>query len=107
MAQPVKVDIGAAVHGHQRAAFDCLALDVALQTGHTEGTRWLGDGARVLVDVLDGRADLVGAHQQHLVHALAGDTERLLAHLLHGNAVGEDPHMVENHPFSGRERVVH
>ena len=50
----------------------------------------LGDGARVLEDVLDRGADLVGGHQQDLIDVLLGEAEGLLADAAHRDAVGED-----------------
>ena len=41
--------------------------DVLLEPGDCEGARRLDDGARVLEDVLDGGADLVRGHLDHLV----------------------------------------
>ena len=106
VAQAVEVEVGAALDGHQRAPVRGVALDPPLESGDAERAGRLGDRPRVLVDVLDRGADLVGADQDHLVDALAGDAKGLGADLFHGDAVGEQRHRVEHDAFAGGQRGV-
>ncbi len=79
----------------ERALAAILARHVFLDAGHRQGARGLGDGARVLENVLDGGADLIGAHQNDLIDVLARKTKGLLAHAPHGDAVGEHADAIE------------
>ena len=56
----------------------------------------------VLEDVLDRRADLVGADEDDLVDDLAREAERLLADAPHGDAVGERADAVERDELPAR-----
>ena len=103
MAQAVEVDVGAAEHRHQALAGQIAALGVLFDSRHRQSPSRLGDAAGVVVDVLDGGADLVGAHQHHLVHELAGKAEGLLADLAYRHPVGEQAHLLERHPAAGRQ----
>jgi hypothetical protein len=64
-----------------------------LRPGHREGARRLHDAAGLVEDVLDRRADLVVVTRTTpSTHSLR-DGERVLAHLAHRDAVGEDAHL--------------
>ncbi len=95
MAQAVEVHIGAAHDGHHGLAPGARLLDILFQPSHAQGSRRFGDGAGVVEDVLDRRADLVSIHADHLVHTLPGQPEGLLADLFHCDAIGEDVHFVQ------------
>ena len=84
-----------------------LARHVALHAGHAQRARGLRDRAGVLVDVLDRGADLVGADEEHLVHALLSDAEGLPPHLPDRHPVGEDADLVEHDALTRRQRIVH
>ena len=107
-AQAVEVHVGAARRsppacGPWRGARSIQRLAPA----SAERARGLHHGARVLEDVLDRRADLVGVDQHHLVDELARQAEGLLAHLAHRHAVGEEVHVRQRHAPAGLERGVH
>src|SRR3569623_1457978 len=106
MAQAIEVHVGAAVDGHEVLALYPRALDVALHARDRQRAGRLGDGARVVEDVFDGGADLVGADQYHLVHALARNAKRLFADLPHGHAVGEDAHLIQPHTLLALQRAI-
>ena len=67
----------------------------------------LRDGARVLEDVLDGGADLVGGHEQDLVDVLLGEAKGFLADAPHGDAVGENADARQRHALAGAQRFEH
>ena len=72
-----------------------------------ERARRLRDGARVLENVLDRRARLVGVHEHDLVNERFADPERLLTNHLDRHAVGEGVNLVEHDAVALRERAVH
>ena len=78
-----------------------------LMPGDRERAGGLDDGARVLEDVLDRRADLVGVDEHDLVDVLAAQPEGLLADPPHRDAVGEDADALERHALAGAQRLVH
>ena len=88
-------------------SLDALLLDVPLGTGHAERRRRLDDRACVLEHVLHRGAELVGVDEDHVVDMLAGEAERLDAHLLDGDAVGEEPDVRERDPAAGTQRSLH
>src|SRR3569623_2535773 len=106
VTQAIEVHVGAAVDGHEVLALYLRALDVALHARDRQRAGRLGDGARVVEDVFDGGADLVGADQYHLVHALARNAKRLFADLPHGHAVGEDAHLIQPHTLLALQRAI-
>ena len=85
-----------------------LARDVFLQAGDRQRAGGLDDGARVLEDVLDGGADLVGVDEHDLVDVLRGRARNVSSPTrLHGDAVGEDADAIERHALAGAQRLVH
>ena len=76
-------------------------------TGDRERARGLEDGAGVLEDVLQRRADRVGVDEHDLVDVLLHETKRLLADLLHRDPVGEQADMGEPDPATCGERARH
>ena len=67
----------------------------------------LDDGTRVLEDVLDAGADLVGVDQHDLVDVLAAQPESFLPDAAHRDAVGESPDSLERHAVRRAQRIVH
>ncbi|RMO18328.1 hypothetical protein ALQ47_05252 [Pseudomonas cichorii] len=100
MAQAVEVDVGTGVDGHQGLTADAALLHILLDPGHAQRTGRLGDGAGVVVDVLDGRADLVGADGDDFIDVLAADLEGVMADLRHGHAIGKQPDLIQHHPLT-------
>jgi hypothetical protein len=92
-AQAVEIHVGAGGDGHQVPVLRLLPRRPDLGAGHAQGAGGLQDGTGVLEHVLDGGADGVVVHPDHLVHVLLAQAEGLLAHLLHRHAVGEDAHL--------------
>ena len=76
-----------------------LPLDVLLQPGQAERAGRLGDGARVVEDVLDRGADLVCIDGDDLVQQLAAEAEGFGAGLTHRDAVGEQADLIQDHPL--------
>ena len=58
-------------------------------------------------DVLDGRADLIGAHQDDLIDILTRQPKSLLAHAAYGDAVGEHADAVQGDALAAAQRFVH
>ncbi|MCY1292582.1 hypothetical protein D9M70_418150 [compost metagenome] len=104
MAQAVEVDVGAGIDGHQGLVAGAFALHVALDPGHRQGAGRLGDGAGVVVDVLDRRADLIAAHCQYFIDEMPADLEVVRADLRHRHPIGEQPDLAEHHAFAGGQR---
>src|SRR5690606_18614130 len=86
---------------HQGPLAHAVALDVLLDPGYGQRAGGFGDGAGVVVDVLDRRADFIGADGDHLIHILLADVEGVLADLRHGDAVGEQPDLPQHHALAG------
>ena len=105
--QAVEVDVRPAVERDERAFGALFAGDVFLDARHRQRAGRLGDRAVVLEDVLDGRADLVGADQHDFVHVFLREPEGLLSDPAHRDAVGEYADPVERDAPAGPERVVH
>ncbi len=106
-AQPVEIHVRAGCHHHQRAPLGAAPRDPALGAGERQRARGLEHRARVLEDVLDRGADLVGIDQHHLVDVLAREAQRLAADLAHGDAVGEQVHVRQRDAPARRERACH
>jgi hypothetical protein len=106
-AQPIEIHVGAARHRDERLIAHAFALDPRLQPRCGERAGRLHDRARVVEDVLDGGAHFVVRDADDFVHRFARDLKGELAHFAHGDAVREDPHMIEVYPSSDRERLVH
>jgi hypothetical protein len=107
VAQPVEIHVRAAIDGNERLAGEVFAGHVLLDARHRQGARGFDDGARVLEDILDRGAHLVGGHQQYLIDVLAGQPQGLLPDPAHRHAVREDAHPVEGHALAGAQRLVH
>ncbi len=78
-----------------------LARDVVLDAGHRQRAGRLGDRARVLEDVLDRGADLVGVTSTISSTYSRASAKRFLADAPHGDAVGEDPDALERDALAG------
>ena len=80
---------------------------VNLHASHRQGAGWLQDRAGVFKNILDRGAYLIGGNGDHAIHHLAGDCKAVLAHLAHGHAIGEQPHLLQPHPPACRQRAGH
>ena len=107
VAQPVEVHVRPAVDGDQRATAARFARHVFLDARDRERSGGLRDGARVLEDVLDGGADLIRGHEQHLVDVLLGEAKGFLADAPHGDAVGKDADARQRDALAGAQRLEH
>ena len=107
--QPVEIEVGARVDGHERARDrrTIAAQRVFLEAGEADSSGRLGAGAGIVERVLHRRADLVRRHRDDLVEELAADAEGLGADLAHGDAVGEEPNLRQRHPLAGVDRRGH
>jgi hypothetical protein len=94
-AQAVEVHVGAGGDGHQGLVLQVVALGVFLGAGQRQRAGGLEDRAGVLEDVLDGGADGVVVHHDHLVHVFLAQAEGFLADQLDRRAVGEEADGVE------------
>ena len=73
----------------------------ALDARERQRARGLEHRARVLEDVLDRGADLVGVDEHHVVDvALARARSVSRAHLAHRDAVGEEVHVRQRHALA-------
>src|SRR6266540_3635905 len=106
-AQPVEVHVRAACDRRVRAPARAMALDPCLDAGDRERARRLEDRARVLEHVLQRRARGVGVDANDFIDVLACEAKRLLADLLHRDAVGEKPDVRELHAPPRLERARH
>ena len=95
VAQRVEVEIRAREDVDQGLVVDVVGGHVLLQAGQGGRTGGLGDGTVVVEEVLDRRADLVGADGDDLVEVVAAQPEGLGADGLHGHALGEEADVVE------------
>ncbi len=84
-----------------------LARHVLLDARNRQRAGRLRNGAGILENVLDRRADLVRGHQHDFVDVLPGQPEGFLAHAPHRNAVGEDADALEGDALAGAQRLVH
>jgi hypothetical protein len=64
------------------------------------------DGAGVLEDILDRRADGVGIDEDDLVEIFLAQAEGLLADHFHRRAVGKQPDLIQAYPLAGRQSTV-
>ena len=103
VAQAVEVHVGAGDDGDQGLVLQAVLPGVGAQASQGERAGWLGHDAGVLEDVLDGTADLVGAHEDDVVQALAAELEGEVAHALDGHAVGEEAHVAHLDRTAGRD----
>ena len=99
VAQAVEIHIGTAVDGYQALIADAFPLHVALKSGDAQCTGRFGNGAGIVEDILDRGTDLIGVDQDHLIHALSGDAERLFTDLPHRDTIGEYAHLIQQHPL--------
>ena len=106
-AQAVEVHVGAGGHRHQGLVLERMALGVLLGAGYCQRAGGLEDGAGVLEDVLDGGADGIVVHQDHLVHVGLAQAEGFLAHQLDRRAVGEEAHIGQFDALAGGQGLGH
>ena len=96
VTEPIKVDVGAADHGHiLPRAIPLAALGIFLEPGDGQGASRFGDQARVVEHILDGGADFIDRDDDHPVDTGPGDLERLPSNLRHGYAIREQVQGVE------------
>jgi len=107
VAQAVEIEVRAAVDRHEGAVAKAVLGGVALQPRQRHSAGRLGDGARLVEDVLHGRADLVGRDGDDLVEADAADAEGFRSGLAHRHAVREQPDAVQHDALVGCERRLH
>jgi hypothetical protein len=105
-SQPVEVHVCAA-QDRDDAAVSGPTGGPGLQARNRQRTGRLHDASRVVEDVLDGRADLVVADPDDLIHRPPGQGERVHPHLAHRDPIREDADLVQQHPASGGQRLVH
>src|SRR5690606_35229620 len=106
VAQPVEVDVGPRVDAHQYLAGGAIALDVLLDPGNGQCAGGLGDRAGVVVDILDRRTELVGAHGDHFIDMVLADIEAVVADLRYRHTVGEEPDLGQHYPLAGGQRLL-
>ncbi|KKY54547.1 hypothetical protein AAY86_00005, partial [Pseudomonas amygdali pv. tabaci str. ATCC 11528] len=104
VTQTVEVDVGSGVDGHQCLTADAALLDVFLDPGNTQRARRLGDRAGVVVDVLDRRADFIGADGDHLIDIMTAHFKGVMADLRHRHAIGKQPDLAQHHALPGGHR---
>ena len=80
---------------------------ILAQARRGERAGGLRDRARVLVEILNRGADLIGVDENHLIDMLACELEILLADALDGDAVGKEPDALERHALARFQGVVH
>ena len=92
---------------HHRLALEPLARRVGLHAGNRQCACGLEDRTRIGKDILDGRADRIGVHEDDLVDILAAEPEGLLADLPDCGAIRKQADVVQLNAPSGRERARH
>ena len=107
IAQTVEVHVRTGIDRDERARSARFARRVLLDARHRQGAGGLRDGARVLEDVLNCGANLIGGHEQDLIDVLLGEAESLLADAAHRDAVGEDADAIQRHAPAGTQRFEH
>ena len=106
--QPIEVHVGAAEHrGEPLPAHAAASRRSDFSPASASAPAGSDDRARVVEDVLDRGADLVVVDADDLVDRRLHDRERVLADLLHRDAVGEQPDLVEPDAAAGRQRLRH
>lgn len=105
-AEAVEIHICTTGDGNERPGRVARGVggDPLLQAGHGQSTSGLDNRPRVLEDVLDGGASLVGGDQDDLIDDLLADAECLLANLLDSGAVCKQADLVEHDPLPLGER---
>jgi len=73
--QPVEIHVGAAVDRDEHASGAVLPRHVFLDSRNGQGAGGLGNGARILKNILDGGADLIRGHQDDLIDVLPGELD--------------------------------
>ena len=84
-----------------------FAFDPRLETRRRQRPGGLHDRARVVEDVLDGRAHFVVGDPDDFIDGVAGERKRELADFTHGDTVGEDAHVIEVDARAGLQRPAH
>ncbi len=107
VAQPVEIEIGAAVDGDPATAGRGRGESEGLQAGKRQRAGGLGDGARVIEDVLDRGADRVGVHRHHLIEKFTTEAKGQLADLAHGDTIGKQADLTERHALIGLQGGCH
>ena len=89
MPQTVEIDVRTRVDGHEGLATGCTFCHVLLDASHRQRAGRFGDRAGIVIDILDGGAELVIADGQHLIDAKPAHLETMGADLCDGHAIGE------------------
>src|SRR5690348_7913787 len=107
VAQPIEVQIRAAVDRHIPVAVRAAAGHMALDAGDCERAGRLEDRASILEHILDRRTDLITTHQHDLIDVAPRELEGLFADTAYGNAVGEHTDTLECDALALAQRLVH
>ncbi|RMO16362.1 hypothetical protein ALQ46_05467, partial [Pseudomonas savastanoi pv. phaseolicola] len=102
VTQTVEVDVGSGVDRHQCLTADTALLDVFLDPGHAQRAGGLGDRAGVVVNVLDRRADIVGADGDHFIDIMTAHFKGVMADLRHRHTIGKQPDLAQYHALARR-----
>ena len=106
-AEAVEVHVGAGEHGDQRAVPGLGSRGPRPQPGDRQCACRLHQRARIVEDVLDGRADLVVRYADHFLNGALHQREGQRADLADGDAVREDADVLQADAPPGGERLVH
>lgn len=106
-SQSVEVHVCSTSDGYQLTAgvLGWVGSNILLESSERESSCWFENRARVLEDVLDGCADIVGVDLDDFVHNVLADAECLLTHSLHSSSICEEAHLSESHSLSKLERL--
>jgi hypothetical protein len=106
-AQAIEIHVRARRDRNVIAVARPMAIDKDLEPGDRQCAGRLENRARVLEDVLERRAAGVGVDADDLVDVSLREAERLLADLLHGDAVGKQADVRQDDASAGVERARH
>mmetsp|Transcript_53113 Transcript_53113/g.153236 ORF Transcript_53113/g.153236 Transcript_53113/m.153236 type:complete len:422 (+) Transcript_53113:502-1767(+) len=106
-AQTIEVHVGAAGDGNEGLAAELVARGVLLEAGDGQGPGWLEDHACVDEVVLDGTADLVGAHQDDLVEGHLAQPEGLVTNLANRSPISKKSDGGELHHLTSVQTGLH
>ena len=107
MAQPVEVQVGAAIDGDKTAGLEPVPLGMLLQAGEAEapaGSAMARVSSKMsLIAAQISSVSTVRPRRAVRWHR----AESLHAGLAHGHAIGEQPDLVEHHALAGGDRRPH
>ena len=107
MAQPIEVHVRTAVDGDHALTRPSLAGDDLLNCRDRQRSSWLHDRARILKDILNAGADLVGVDADHLIDQRARQAEGLLTDPTDRHTIGEGADACQGHPLTRQQRIPH